>query len=134
MRETSGDQSALAGFLLLSASPASANDTGNDLHDWYQQRRESFGRSMANGWAILHSNPLDEFNVDDQLCCATGCIKFVERRPFADPNALVGKVASEHLGLLDVGRLEVPIPGNGFETGDRLGNGVNSLLAVALRR
>lgn len=40
---------AIAGLLLLSASAASANDTGNDLFNWCQQRPDSFGRGMCYG-------------------------------------------------------------------------------------
>jgi hypothetical protein len=40
---------AIAGLLLLSASSASANDTGNDLYGWCQERPDSFRRGMCYG-------------------------------------------------------------------------------------
>jgi hypothetical protein len=46
--------------------------------------------------------------------------------------ALVGKVALESLGLLDMESLEVFVPGIDFEARDRLRDGINSLLAVGV--
>ena len=46
--------------------------------------------------------------------------------------SLVGKVAFRRLGLLDMERLEVLVPGIGFESGNGLRHRVNALLAVAL--
>ena len=45
---------------------------------------------------------------------------------------LVGKVALERLGLLDMERLEVLVPGIGLEPGNRLRHRIDGLLAVAL--
>jgi hypothetical protein len=45
---------------------------------------------------------------------------------------LVGKIALEGLGLLDMERLEVLVPGKGLEPGNRLRHRIDALLAVAL--
>jgi hypothetical protein len=47
-----------------------------------------------------------------------------KKRFTAPTAALVGEIALERLGLLDMEGLEVPAPGKGFEPGNRLGNRV----------